>query len=276
MNVSKYDEWKHTDAVYYTTIFLHCVALEFLSQAKGRSGFEKVVAFTEASMALGLGQCGFHTYLQDNRIPYESLEARYKSNEIAKYIREEAEFASQELGSAFGEAEWCRGTGRANTHLIAIAPTKSTALIMGGISEGINPDPAMVYTQTTSAGEVLRISPAFLRLLKEKGSYNEKTIKSITENFGSVQHLDCLDDHEKLVFRTAFEIDQSSHLRLCGLRQIHIDQTQSINLFFAGDATEEDISRAFTYALKHPSIPSIYYAYSQTGVSGSNDCVACQ
>lgn len=276
INVAKWDSIVEDD-IFYSTIFLHCVALEFIEKASKIPGLEKAVEFTKNGMALGLGQCGFHTLLQSKMLPFESLEAQYLNTTIAKFIDKHSKKASQHLVSIFGEPLWCKGTGLANTHRLAIAPTKSTALIMGGVSEGINPDPAMVYTQLTAAGEVERIAPEFLKLLRNKGKYSKEIIQSVIDNFGSVQHLDFLNDLEKQVFKTAFEIDQNVILRLASQRQKYIDQAQSINLFFPGDASEEYISQVHKNAFKDENILTLYYCYSKTGVSGSkNECTACQ
>ena len=275
MNVAKYDEWKDTDAVFWATLFLDCVAEDFIQKAKNISGLEKAVAFTEKGRALGLGQCGLHTYLQSKRIPFESLEARWTSNEIAELIFNEAKAASEELGSCFGIPDWCKSTR--NTHVIAIAPTKSTSLIMGGISEGINPDPAMVFTQNTAGGEVERITPVFLELMKEKGVYDTHHIREIEDAFGSCQHVDWLTTEEKLVFKTAFEMDMNTIVRLAAGRQNYVDQGQSVNLFFSGDASEEYISEVHKNAFKNENILSLYYNYSKADIAGSKgECQSCQ
>lgn len=276
MNLAKYDEWKNTNAVFWATIFLDCVANEFIEKAKGISGLEKAVEFTKNGRALGLGVCGFHTYLQSKMIAFESLEAQFLNTEIFRSIRNQADEASEYLAVVVGRPLWCKNTDRANTHLLAIAPTKSTALIMGGISEGINPDPAMTYTQTTAAGEVERINPILLNLMKERNVYDDKHINEIVQSFGSVQGVDWLSEQEKLVFRTAFEIDQRVIIRLAAQRQRFIDQGQSINLFFAGDATEEYISEVHKEAFRNPDILSLYYCHSKAGVKASEGCVACQ
>ena len=276
MNVAKYDEWKDTDAVYWATIFLDCVAQEFIDKAKNIPGLEKAVAFTEKGRALGLGQCGLHTYLQSKWIPFESLEARYKSDEIASSILSDAQKASNHMYLELGAPEWCNNNMR-NTHLIAIAPTKSTALIMGGISEGINPDPKVVFNQNTSAGEVERITPIFLQLMKDKGVYTKKNIKSIEDAFGSCQHVDWLTEHEKAVFKTAFEMDMHAINRMASSRQRYVDQGQSLNHFFGSDATEEYISSVYKEVLLDKNILSSYYAYSSADVAGSDgECVSCQ
>jgi ribonucleoside-diphosphate reductase alpha chain len=125
MNVAKYDEWKDTDAVYWSTVFLDCIAEDLIQKGSNIKGLEKAVRFTKKSRALGLGQCGFHTYLQKNMIPFESLDASFLNRQIAKRIWDEASRASKEMATLLGEPEWCKGYGVRNSHFIAIAPTKS-------------------------------------------------------------------------------------------------------------------------------------------------------
>jgi hypothetical protein ORF029 len=278
MLVHRFDEWKDTDAVYWATIFLDCVAEEFIQRAKDIDGLEKTVRFTQKARALGLGQAGLHTYLQDHMIPFESLEARMVSQQIAKHIWEESLRASQDMAKELGEPEWCRGFGVRNASRIAIAPTKSSAIMFGGVSEGINPDPAMVFTQKSAGGSIDRIVPSLLKIMKERGVYNKKTIKSITERFGSVQHVDWLSDDEKAVFKTAFEINQKTVVALASARGRYIDQWQSLNLFFAAEERPEWISEVHQQAFEDPNILGLYYIYTQAGIGAAKEteCVACQ
>ena len=276
MNASKYDEWKNTDAVYWSTIFLDCVAAEFIERASHESGLEKAVLSTVKGRALGLGQCGFHTLLQQRRLPFEGYPAHSLSQEIARHIDEESLRASKFLAEQLGEPEWCQGLGIRNTHRIAIAPTKSTALLMGGVSEGINPDPAMSYTQMTSAGEVERVNPELLSIMKERGVYTRKHLKALKDSNGSVQQVDWLDDDEKKVFKTAFEINQEAVLRMASARAQFIDQWQSLNLFFAADEDPAWISQIHEQAFNDPNILGLYYIYTQAGVTASrSECEAC-
>lgn len=278
MLVHRFDEWMNTDAVYWATIFLDCVAEEFIQRAKDIEGLEKTVRFTQKARALGLGQAGFHTYLQDHMIPFESLEARMVSQQVAKHIWEETLRASQDMAKELGEPEWCRGFGVRNASRIAIAPTKSSAIMFGGVSEGINPDPAMVFTQKSAGGSIDRIVPSLLKIMKERGVYNKQTIKTITERFGSVQHVDWLSDDEKAVFKTAFEINQKTVVALASARGRYIDQWQSLNLFFAAEERPEWISEVHQQAFEDPNILGLYYIYTQAGIGAAKEteCVACQ
>ena len=200
------------------------------------------------------------------------------SQDIAKTIWDESLRASQDMAKELGEPEWCKGHGIRNTHRIAIAPTKSTALLMGGVSEGINPDPAMSFTQQTAAGDVDRINPELLKLMKAKGVYSKKNIAQITEKQGSVQHVDWLTDAEKEVFKTAFEINQKSIIRLASARSFYVDQWMSLNLFFAADEDPAWIAEVHSEAFRDPNILGLYYIYTSAGVQAAKgeECQACQ
>lgn len=277
MNLAYYDDWKDTDAVFVATVFLDCVAADFIEQAEDIKGLEKAIRFTKKGRALGLGACGFHTYTQSKLWSFEGFETHLWNSEAFALLDSESKKASRWMAELMGEPEWCKGYGVRNTHTIAIAPTKSTALIMGGVSEGINPDPAMVYTQSTAGGEVDRINPTLLNVMKAKNKFNKKNIKDVTDKNGSVQHVDWLTDDEKLVFRTAFEIDQTAILRLASTRAKYIDQGQSLNLFFAADESEEYISAIHKQAFMDENITSLYYIYTLAGVQAAkNECLACQ
>lgn len=277
MIVSTYDEWKDTDAVFWATVFLDCVAQEFIERAENVSGLEKAVRFTKKGRALGLGTCGLHTLFQQKMLPFESFEAHMLSQEIQKHLWDKSLEASQDMAKKLGEPEWCVGYGVRNTHRLSIAPTKSSALIFGGISEGINPDPAMTFNQTTAGGEMDRVAPVLLQLMKDKGVFSKKHLKEITDKQGSVQHVSWLTDEEKKVFKTAFEIDQKAIIRMAAARSKYLDQWQSLNLFFSADEEEEYISEVHKEAFNNPDILGLYYNYSQAGVTASKgECESCQ
>lgn len=277
LNLEKYDEWKNSDAVFTSTVFLDCVASEFIHCAKGISGLEPAVEFTRKSRALGLGTLGFHSYLQSKSIPFESFEAHLINLEIFKGVRDEAERATKWMAEQWGEPEWCEGYGRRNTHLLAIAPNTSSALICGGSSQGIEPLVSNIYNQPTSAGEISRANPRFIELARGRGMWTKELMSDLISSNGSVQHLSWLSDDEKLVFRTAYEIDQRSIIRLASARQQFIDQAQSINLFFDANEDETYISEVHKEAFTNPMIKSLYYMRTQAGVKASkNECLSCE
>lgn len=276
MNLAKRNEWKNTDAIFVATVFLDCVASEFIERARGIPGLENAIRFTEKGRALGLGVCGFHTYLQQERIPFESLDAQFFNHQYFKEHAAEALRASKYMAVTLGEPEWCKGYGVRNTHRTAFMPTMSTAAIMGGVSQGIEPMLGNCFVQTTAGGEDERINPEFLKLMKERGKYSRKLVKEISDNGSSVQNLDWLTDHEKLVFKTAFEINQEVIIRYASQRQRHNCQGQSLNLFVSADESEGYIAHLHRLILEDEYLNGAYYLRSQSGVSASSGCVACQ
>ena len=121
------------------------------------------------------------------------------------------------------------------------------------------------------------MNPYLLKLMKEKGVFNKTNVEDIRDKMGSVQHVDWLTDEEKLVFRTAFEINQSAILRLAAARSRYVDQWMSLNLFFAAGEEEGYINDIHKEAFLNPDILGLYYVYSKAGVQASKDeCSACQ
>lgn len=277
MNLAKWPEWKDTDAVFNSIVFLDCVASEFIKLAQHKRGFAKAIRFTERNRALGLGALGFHTLLQQNMIPFESLDAHMLNNEIFSHVKTEAVKATEWLAKELGEPDNLIGSGKRNSHLLAVAPNTSSALICGGVSQGIEPVVANVYNQQTAGGNIYRVNPVFLRLAKERVGWTDELKQSIIDNFGSVQHLDWLAEEEKLVFKTAYEIDQRAIIRLAAARQKHICQGQSLNLFFSADEKEEYIAEVHKEAFLNEDIKALYYMRTQAGVQASkNECIACE
>lgn len=280
MNASKYDEWKDTDAVFWATVFLDCVAEDFIHIGKDVKGLEKAVRFTEKGRALGLGLLGFHTYLQSKSVAFGSDESHWINQELFAHLARESHSASKWMAQKLGEPEWCKGHGVRNTHLLAIAPNTSSALICGGVSQGIEPVVENVFNQNTAAGEMERVNPEFLKLAKARGKWSKKLIQEMIDNNGSVQGFDWLTDHEKDVFKTAFEVDQYEILKLASERQAlcgWVMQAQSINLFFDADAPEYHISQVHKYGILDRWIKSLYYMRSKAGVNAAKEteCEAC-
>jgi ribonucleoside-diphosphate reductase alpha chain len=277
MVATTFEEWKDTDAVQVATVFLDCVAEDLIQRGSNVIGLEKVVRFTKKSRALGLGVLGFHTFLQDRMLPLDSIAARSWNKIIFEHVKNESVKASEMMAEWLGEPEWCRGTGRRNTHLMAIAPNTSSALIAGSVSQGIEPNPANVYRQPGAKGTMDRINPALLKILRDRNKYDEATIDSIAFNKGSVQHLDFLSQDEKDVFKTAYEINQKILIDLAEQRQQWICQGQSLNLFFAADEEEEWIHEVHKYAFQQKLLKSLYYVRTMPGITADkSDCVMCE
>ena len=276
LNLTHWDKIKESNSAFIATVFLDCLCSEFIQKSAGIKGLEKVREFTIKGRAIGLGVMGFHTYLQSKMIPYVGLEAQYLSMDIAEHLQKESLRASQWLAKEYGEPEWCKGYGVRNTHRTAYAPTKSTSLLMGGVSESWFPEPGMVFDAGSSVGELRRITPVIYELMKERGVYNPDTIQDIVDHLGSVQHVDWLSDKEKTVFMNAFEMDQNILLRHHVQRQRYTCQGQSLNFYVPEEGSESLIADLMTKVLTHPDCLSQYYIYSRSGIVVKDECVSCQ
>lgn len=277
LNLAKWDEFDE-DTIFWALVFLDCVCSYSLIQMQTTPGLEKIARFTEKYRALGLGALGFHTYLQSKMIPIDSFQANFENMAIFRKIHDETLRASKWLAEILGECEVTKGYGIRNSTRTAIAPNMSSAVLCGGVSQGIEPFVSNTFTQNTAAGNMVRINPEFIKVLKKYDKYNDDIVRDINDNYqGSVQHLDFLTDEEKAVFKTAFEINQSALVRLAAQRQKFICQGQSLNLFFVED--EEYISEVTREALENPNIKGLYYQRSTRLTRGSNprgECIACE
>jgi ribonucleoside-diphosphate reductase alpha chain len=301
LNLSKYDEWKNTNLIYDSTWFLDGVLEEFLQKAKYRKGFENSVRSAEKGRALGLGVLGWHTYLQQRGIAFEGLEAQYETRNIFSQIKIESERASRDLAEEYGEPLWCRDTGFRNTHLRAVAPTVSNSKLAGGISAGIEPVPANIWTDQSAKGTFIRKNQQLEGYLEKMGHNNKKVWDKIMADGGSIQGLKFLDEwcflkgilvkckslkeHEegvpfKDVFKTFKEINQLDLVRQAGVRQQYVDQAVSLNLAFPKEASPKWINQVHLEAWKQ-GIKTLYYMRTESVLRGDiaakamEECLSC-
>lgn len=261
MNIFYFDEWKNTDAVEVLTYALDAVMTEFINKAKGLPHMQRAVNFAERQRALGVGWLGWHSYLQKKRIAFESMEAKRLNVEVAKLIHKKTYKASAELAEKFGEPELLKGYGRRNVTLMAIAPTKSSAFILGQVSEGIEPHRSNYYIKDTAKGKFTIKNLALEELLIEKGQNSLLVWESILQKSGSVQHLSFLTDEEKDVFKTFSEISMKEVVIQAAARQRFIDQSQSLNLLIHPLTPIKDVNALLLFAWEQ-GVKSLYYQYS--------------
>ncbi len=306
LNLAKYDEWKDTDLVYTSTIFLDGVLEEFLQRAKNMKGFENSVRSAERGRALGLGVLGWHTYLQQKGLPFEGLQAQFETRKIFSQMKIESERASRDLAAEYGEPLWCRESGFRNTHLRAVAPTVSNSKLSGNVSSGIEPWAANVFTEQTAKGTFIRKNPELERVLRKIGKNTKEVWDKILADGGSVQDLEFLDEwcfldgklvecnevteesHKgrcnsvKDVFKTFKEINQLDLVRQAGVRQQYIDQAVSLNLAFPATAEPKWVNQVHLEAWKQ-GVKTLYYMRTESVLRGDiaakamdPECVSCE
>ena len=280
MNALHYDEWKDTDAVETLTYFLDAVMQEFIDKTEGTQFMERALQFAKRHRAIGIGVLGWHSYLQKNMIPWNSMEAMQKNNTLFKDIKEKSYAASEELADKFGEPEMLEGYGRRNTTTMAVAPTKSSSIILGQISPSVEPLKSNYFVRDGAKLKTTQKNRFLQELLEQKGKNAMDVWDSIMAQDGSVQHLEFLSEHEKEVFRTFAEIPQLSVIKQAGQRQKHIDQAQSINISVDPDEVSiKEINQLYIEAWES-GMKSLYYQKSVNAAQKFSqeilDCAACE
>lgn len=289
VNLEYFDDWKNTTLVEDAITFLDNVLEYFIQHAPAE--LHKAIFSAKSERSLGLGTMGFHSYLQRKNIPFESPIAKGVNRKIFAHIKQKAVEQTERLAQTRGEYLDGIGTGRRNSHLMAIAPNANSAIILD-TSPSIEPWKSNAFTHRTRAGSFLQKNIYLDAKLKTKGLSDEEynqTWQSIILNRGSVQHLECLTEYEKAVFKTAFEIDQMWLIEHASDRQEFICQGQSLNLFFPAGSDKAYVNAVHLSAWKK-GLKGLYYLRTETGVTGEkvstkierkalkdyDECISCQ
>ena len=282
VNLTKWHEWKNTDLIETAIYFLDGVMEEFLVKTNGKESLVRSHRSAKKGRAIGLGVLGWHTLLQNERIPFSSIAATSLTHQIFSEIKTKAELASRRLADEYGEPIWCRGTGMRNSHLIAIAPTVSNSTLSGGVSAGIEPVPANVYTFNSAKGTFIRKNPALETYLEEKGANTEEVWDEIMKDRGSIANLpeEIMPAQDKPIFLTFAEINQLQLVEQASVRQKYIDQTQSLNLAFDPTDSPKFINEVHQAAWRL-GIKTLYYLRTDSVINGDIgsrtelDCLSC-
>jgi ribonucleoside-diphosphate reductase alpha chain len=282
MNLVKWHDWKNTNAVKLSLKFLDGILTEFIEKASKIEGMEKAVRFAKRHRALGLGVLGFHSLLQSLNLSFESLQAKLLNTQIFKQLQKDSIESSKELAKEFGEPFYCKGFGVRNTHVNALAPTTSNAIISSNVSQSIEPWTANIFSQKSAKGTFIRKNLQLKSLLNSLGKDNIDTWAEINKNNGSVQKLDFLTKEQKEIFKTAREINQHIIIKLASDRQKFIDQGQSLNLFFDESANPKYIHEVHLEAWKQ-GLKGLYYMRTESVLKGDSidyksvdDCSYCE
>jgi ribonucleoside-diphosphate reductase alpha chain len=287
LNVLHYDKWKNTDAVETMVYFLDAVISEFTEKLEAYRDsdnrddqqtflfMQRAYNFAKENRALGLGALGWHSLLQNKMLEFNSQKAFNLNNEIFKFIKERSYKASKSLASMFGEPKVLKGYGRRNATLNAIAPTTSSAFILGQVSQGIEPIWSNIYVKDIAKVKTTIKNPFLVNLLEEKGKNTKDVWRSIRDQDGSVQHLDCLSVKEKNVFKTYSEIDQMDIIYQAANRQNYIDQGQSVNIMVHPDMSAQEINTLYITAWKL-GLKSLYYQHSMNAAQKFKQKKSCE
>ncbi len=262
LNLETWFEWKDDPRFIPDVMrFLDNVLQNFIDTAPDSMAKAKYSAMRERSV--GLGVMGFHSFLQAQNVPFESVVAKVWNKRMFKHIREGADAASRQLAEERGPcpdaAEY--GFMERFSNKMAIAPTASISIICGGASPGIEPVAANVYNHKTLSGSYIVRNPYLKKVLAKHGRDDDETWTSITVRKGSVQHLDFLTEQERATFKTAFELDQRWVVEHAADRSPFICQSQSVNLFLPANIHKRDLHQIHMMAWKR-GVKSLYYCRS--------------
>ena len=282
VNLTKWNEWKNTDLIETAIYFLDGVLEEFLAKTSGRESLARAHRSAKKGRAIGLGVLGWHTLLQNERIPFASVAATSLTHQIFSDIKTKAEAASRKLADEYGEPVWCRGTGMRNTHLLAVAPTVSNSTITGGVSAGIEPLPANTFTFNSAKGTFIRRNSALEDYLEERGHNTDEVWDQIMKDRGSIANLpeEIMPAEDKPIFLTFAEINQLQLVEQAAARQKYIDQTQSLNLAFDPTDSPKFINEVHQTAWRL-GIKTLYYLRTDSVINGdigsrtALDCLSC-
>ena len=290
INLLKYDLWKDTDAVETLVMFLDAVITEFIdklesyrdsSAVEDQQTFlfmKRAYNFAKENRALGMGVLGWHSLLQSKKLAFNSQEAYNLNSELFKNIKTKSYKASEELAKDFGEPKVLKGSGRRNATLNAVAPTTSSAFILGQVSQGIEPIWSNIYVKDIAKIKTTVKNKFLVALLQEKGMDKPEIWSDILKHDGSVQHLEFLTEEEKNVFKTYPEIDQMDIIYQAANRQVHIDQGQSVNIIVHPDMPTKEVNKIHINAWKL-GLKSLYYQHSMNAAQKfkqKKECVRCE
>ncbi len=203
---------------------------------------------------IGLGVMGFADMLLQLGLPYDSEPALEMAGRVMKFIHERGQQASSEIArerGVFPNFEKSRfaktGPRLRNATVTTIAPT-GTLSIIAGVSSGIEPLFAIVFTRRILDGEsMLEVHPLFEQVAKQRGFYSQALMQEIAGH-KSLADVEAVPPDVRRLFVTSYDIAPDWHIRMQAAFQEHTDNAVSKTVNFRHEATEEDIRRVYLLA----------------------------
>ena len=158
--------------------------------------------------------------------------------------------------------------GTRNSMLTALMPTASTSQILGN-NECFEPVHGNIFKRTTLAGEFKVVNKSLMKELMEMGMWDDKMRQDLTNKNGSVQGISAIPQRIKDVYKTVWDVPQRSIIDHAVARGPFVDQSQSMNLFFAPPDSDR-LNLALIYAWKKGLKTGMYYHRSRSAVEAIN------
>jgi len=284
VNLEKFDEWQQ-DELFIIDLYrmLDNALTVFIEDAPA----PMVAAVYSATMerSVGLGAMGFHSYLQQKGIPFDSPMAVGQNKKMFKHIWDLSQDANRLLADERGSPPDLQGSRKRFAHMLAIAPNATSSIFLE-TSPGIEMMPTNYYVQKTLSGSFSVKNKILDKVLRIKYNLDEdalfKAWQEIAINEGSVQELVFLDSVDKAVFKTAPEVDQLWVIQHAADRQPYIDQGQSVNIYVPAQTTIKYLNDIHFMAWRK-KLKTLYYCRSSALTRASrivevdeSSCPACE
>lgn len=203
---------------------------------------------TLKSRKIGIGIMGFADYLAKNNIPYDSEYGRKTGSKLMDMINYWANIESMNIAKERNQfIETKDGVKRMNGTLTCIAPTGSISMICD-VSPSLEPYFALSYTKNVLDGKTFKYTNNILtNKLQSLGLWNKDIEKEINKT-GSIQHIDCIPDYIKKIFKVANEISFKDHVLMQAAFQEHVENSISKTINLPNDATIQDVMDAYMLA----------------------------
>lgn len=217
----------------------------------------QIEKMNKGNRRIGLGVMGWSDMLFKLNIPYNSEDGCAYAEKMAKFIREEADAMSQEIGKEKGTFGHFKGslydvpngpTFR-NCARITIAPTGTISMI-ADCSSGIEPLFAISFVKRVMDGqELLYVNEIFKEAAIKRGFYSEELMEKIAAE-GTAQHCDDIPEDVRNVFVCAHDITPYWHLRMQAAWQKWTDNAISKTVNFSHEASVDDVKEVYMLAYK--------------------------
>lgn len=209
---------------------------------------------TKATRKIGLGIMGFADLLVQMGIPYNTAQGREVGSILMKFIYDEANVASLELGAlrgtfpAWAESDYPIHENYRNACRLTVAPTGTISMI-ADTSNGIEPMFALAWKkQNILEGQSLYyVNSYFENIAKERGFYSDDLMEHLSMG-GSIQSRTDVPEDIKSVFVTAQEISSDAHVLMQAVFQKYCDSGISKTINFSNTATKQDVEKAYMLA----------------------------
>ena len=272
LNLTKWDYIKkNPQAIKDSYIFLDIMVEEYIELTEGVPFLEKARRSAIEKRDVALGTLGFHDYIQEKGCAFGDVQSRVINKSIYKTIQKYCKETNIELANTLGACPMAKEVGLnfRNVSMNMIAPNKTTSFIAGddvlypsGVSLGIEPIMSNYFVKDLAGISVTFKNRRLEKVLEELGKNTPEVWQSISDNIGSVSHLDFLSDYHKRLFKTFAEISPKDIIDLASDRQEFIDMAQSINLVSRNNYSIQDLYDIHKYAYDK-GIKTLYYMYPQ-------------